>query len=75
MSVNLKTFPQLGAYPYEVGNSNSVGGINNSAMWPRNLPLSYWYNYGSLRKKSKTRSKKSRVKYGSKKRKNRLSRK
>ena len=57
-SVNLRTFPQLGAFPYEVGTSNSVGGINNSGMWNMNLPLSYWYNYGSKKKRSRKLRKK-----------------
>jgi len=71
-NVNLKTFPQLGAFPNEVGSSNSIGGINNSAMWPMNLPLNYWFNYGFKRS---SRSKTKKHKFSSKKRKIRRSRK
>ena len=54
MSVNLKTFPQLGAFPYEVGNSNSVGGINNmNGQWPMSLPLSYYWNFSTTKKRTK----------------------
>jgi len=51
--MNAKTFPNLGAFPGEVGSGNSPGGIGGS--WPQNLPLNYWWNYG---KKSKKKSKK-----------------
>jgi len=70
-NANLRIFPQLGAYPYEIGSSNSVGGINNSAMWPRNIPLSYFFNYG----KKSYKKRKLRSKFSSKKRKMRRSKK
>ena len=57
-SANLKTFPQLGAFPGEVGSGTSVGGINNSGTWIDNIPLAYWFNMGKKSKRSK-RSKKS----------------
>jgi hypothetical protein len=48
MSVNLQIFPQLGAFPGEVGSGNSTSGIGGT--WPMQLPLNYWWNYGSVRK-------------------------
>ncbi len=55
MSVNLQIFPQLGAFPGEVGSGNSPGGIGGT--WPMQLPLNYWWNYGSVRKSRKTSKK------------------
>lgn len=51
--VNLQIFPQLGAFPGEVGSGNSPGGIGGT--WPMQLPLNYWWNYGSVRKSRKVR--------------------
>jgi hypothetical protein len=47
--VNLQTFPQLGAFKGEVGPGTSPGGIGG--VWPMNLPLNYWWNYGTKRKR------------------------
>jgi hypothetical protein len=57
-SANMKTFPNLGAFPGEVGTGNSPGGIGGT--WPSQLPLSYWWNYGrgrKLRRRSNRKSK------------------
>lgn len=55
---NLKTFPMLGAFPGEIGSGVSPGGIGGpGSTWPMQMPLSYWWNFGS-KKKSKTRPKK-----------------
>ena len=71
MTVNLQAFTQLGAFPGEVGPGNIPGGIGGP--WPMNLPLNYWWNYGSRirsrrslkkRKYSSKRSKRSRSKFG-----------
>jgi hypothetical protein len=43
-SINMKTFPNLGAFPGEVGSGNSPGGIGGT--WPMQLPLAYWWNFG-----------------------------
>jgi hypothetical protein len=50
---NLNTFPQLGAFPGEVGSGNSPGGIGGT--WPMQLPLSYWWNFGASKKNKRTR--------------------
>jgi hypothetical protein len=60
MAVNLQTFPQLGAFPDEVGSGLDPGGINNSAMFPMNLPLNYWWNFSKRRQSRKQRRRQSR---------------
>lgn len=65
MDVNLKTFPQLGAYSGEVGSGLSPGGIGGP--WFFNYPLNYWWNFGS--KRSKRKSKRSKRKQKRSKRK------
>lgn len=49
--VNLQAFPQLGAFPNEVGAAVVPGGIGGP--WPMNLPLNYWWNYGKRSHKRK----------------------
>lgn len=53
--VDLKIFPHLGAFPNELSSNNTVGGVGGS--WPMNMPLNYWWNFGS--RSTKRKSKKS----------------
>jgi hypothetical protein len=53
--MDLKTFPQLGAFSNELSSNNVAGGIGGS--WPMNLPLNYWWNFGSSKKSTKKRTK------------------
>jgi hypothetical protein len=58
MEPNLKIFPHLGAFPGEVGSGNSPGGIGGS--WPMNLPLNYWWNFGTRKTRKTSRTRKTR---------------
>jgi len=54
--VNERIFPHLGAFSGEVGNGLSPGGIG--IVWRSNLPLNYFYNFGSKKKKISKKKKK-----------------
>lgn len=51
MSFNSDIFPHLGAFPGEVGSGASPGGIGGP--WPMQLPLNYFWNFGSRRGSNK----------------------
>jgi hypothetical protein len=53
---NERTFPNLGAFPGEIGSGYTTGGIGGN--WRGgNLAPFYWLNYGLVRKKRSKRSK------------------
>ena len=54
-SPNMRTFPNLGAYPGEVGPGINPGGLSGpTGVWgPLGSPLSYSLNFGRKRRKSK----------------------
>lgn len=59
-NVNLTVFPQLGAFPNEVGSGLSPGGIGGP--WISNIPIPYWFGYGRKTGRSKTGRSKARGK-------------
>jgi hypothetical protein len=65
--VNLKTFPQLGAFSDEISSGNVAGGIGG--LWiGGNEPLNYFFNFGRrTSKKSGRRSSKRKSHKASKK--------
>lgn len=78
--VNLRTFPQLGAYPGEVGPGNTpggLGGINGPILYGTNTLLARQMGYGRKRKsrKVKRKSRKSRKSRKVKRKSRRLKRK
>jgi hypothetical protein len=72
--VNLRTFPQLGGLPNEVGSGTLPGGLGGPAgtwIYGGPAPLSYWINFGKS-KRRRLRSKKSKRRRRIKKSKRRL---
>jgi hypothetical protein len=52
---NLKTFPNLGAFPGEVGNGLSPGGVSAPGnTWIMGIAPGYWFNYGTKRSNKKS---------------------
>jgi hypothetical protein len=69
MTINYQSFPDIGSLPGERGTGSDPGGLGSP--FPFGIPITYYFGFGSRKKRSAKKSKKSPKKSRSNKKYNR----